>query len=222
MRAMAVSDVEKPRDYPILIRGQNSRRGDPAERTFLTILGNHPLNEGSGRKQLAEALVSPENPLTARVLINRVWDWHFGQPLVNTPSDFGVQTAAPLQLELLDYLANWFLTEGGQSLKNLHRHLLTSQAYQLSSAHPNPQADPENLYFTRANRKRLPFEAMRDSVLAASDSLKLDLGGRPVTWTSPQADERRSVLRVHRPLPARYDVGYVRFPQPGFAQPEAL
>ncbi|MEM1294701.1 MAG: PSD1 and planctomycete cytochrome C domain-containing protein [Verrucomicrobiota bacterium] len=219
IRAMAVQEVEKPRDYPILIRGQGSRRGDIAERAFLKILGNDPLQEGSGRKQLAESIVDPDNPLTARVFVNRVWGWHFGQPLVDTPSDFGVQTEMPLHHELLDYLANWFLNEGGQSLKNLHRHLLTTEAFQLSSS-PASDHDPENLYFTRVNRKRLSFEKMRDSILLASNSLELEVGGRPVKWNDPGADERRSIygfIDRYRldPMLATFD-----FPNPDLHSPQ--
>ncbi len=218
MRAMTVQDVEKPRDYRILIRGQQSRQGEIANRTFLKVLGEAPLTDGSGRQQLAQSIVDPANPLTARVFVNRVWGWHFGQPLVNTPSDFGVQTDLPLQHELLDYLANWFLTDGEQSLKKLHRHLLTTQAFQLSST-PATKDDPENLYFTRANRKRLSVEAMRDSILTASESLEPELGGRPVKWSEPQADERRSIYGIVdryrlEPMLATFD-----FPNPDLHSP---
>lgn len=219
IRAMAVQDTDKPRDYPILIRGQGSRRGDIAERAFLKVLGSAPLQEGSGRKQLAESIVDPDNPLTTRVFVNRVWGWHFGQPLVDTPSDFGVQTELPLQHELLDHLANWFLTDGEQSLKKLHRYLLTTEAFQLSST-PVSDHDPENFYLTRANRKRLSIEKMRDSILLASNSLEMELGGRPVKLTSPQADERRSIygfIDRYRldPMLATFD-----FPNPDLHNPQ--
>ncbi len=140
-----------------------------------------PVREGSGRYELAEALASPQNPLTARVIVNRIWAWHFGQGLVSTPSDFGSRSDPPSHPELLDYLARWFI-ENGWSLKKLHRLILSSATWQQqSSFREQPyQTDPGNRLLWRMNRRRLDFESMRDSMLAVSGLLDRSMGGVPV------------------------------------------
>src|SRR5205814_2001613 len=152
-------------------------------RQFLEVIAGaqrKPFEHGSGRLDLAEEIVSPKNPLTARVLVNRVWGWHFGQPLVATPSDFGVRTAPPVQRELLDWLAVSFV-ENGWSVKQLHCLIVLSNTYRQSSDENAKAAavDPDNQLVYRFNRHRLEFEAMRDTVLAVSGALELRAGGIP-------------------------------------------
>src|SRR5690606_6565181 len=150
-----------------------NRRGDPVERHAPRILDpqeEKPFTKGSGRLELAEKIVSPENPLTARVLVNRVWGWHFGNPIVSTTSDFGSRAEEPSHPELLDYLAWSFMHEDNWSLKRLHRRILLSTAYlQASEDRPEARAvDSENRLLWRQNRQRLDFESMRDSMLSVS------------------------------------------------------
>src|SRR5207245_603958 len=123
----------------------------------------------SGRLELARSIASPENPLTARVLVNRVWERHFGRGLVATPSNFGNLGERPSHPELLDYLASRFIASGW-SLKSLHRTIMLSATYQLSSASDAQgiALDPENTLLWRANRRRLEVEAWRDAMLAVS------------------------------------------------------
>jgi len=144
-----------------------------------------PKSEGRGtsgrRAALAEWLTSKSNPLTARVIVNRVWQQHFGRGLVGTASDFGVKGDAPSHPELLDWLANWFMEEGW-SLKKLHRLLATSDAWRQSSEFnaAAQSADPENHLLWRFNRRRLPGEAIRDASLSISGMLNPAMGGQSV------------------------------------------
>jgi hypothetical protein len=132
----------------------------------------------SGRLELARWLVRPEHPLTARVMVNRVWRWHFGQGLVPTPDNFGRLGERPANQPLLDWLTHRFIEEGW-SLKKLHRRLMLSATYQLSTKHPQGSfdADPENRLHWRANVRRLESEAIRDGLLAVSGTLDLTKGG---------------------------------------------
>src|SRR5690606_7503636 len=144
--------------------------GEPVPRRYLAVLAKDEpssFDTGSGRLELAKAIASRENPLTARVLVNRVWMYHLGKPLVASPSDFGLQIDAPTHPELLDYLS-WHFMEGGWSIKDLHRTIMMSETYQQASFdRPDAHArDPENRLVWRQNRRRLDFEAMRDAVLA--------------------------------------------------------
>jgi hypothetical protein len=175
-------------------RGNPANKGEEVPRRFLTFLGGQTFAEGSGRLELARAVASPENPLTARVWVNRVWMNHFGQGLVRTPSDFGLRSEPPTHPELLDWLARRFVADGW-STKNLHRRIVLSQAYRQSSQ-DNPAfrlSDPENRLLWRAGRRRLDFEAMRDSFLAVSGRLDLAVGGKPVPLHRPPFSPRRSL-----------------------------
>src|SRR5207244_5839802 len=136
---------------------------------------------GSGRLELARAIVSRDNPLTPRVYVNRVWLHHFGEGFVSTPGDFGVRTDEPIYRGLLDYLAASFL-ESGWSTKSLHRLILLSATYQQSSDAPaaSLKVDPDNRLFSRMNRQRLDFEAVRDTLLALAGKLDPSVGGLPV------------------------------------------
>jgi hypothetical protein len=196
-RAMALIDAPAPVEPHIFLRGNPDRPGEPVKRQFLAVLSHgdrRPFEQGSGRLDLASAIASRDNPLTARVLVNRVWMHHFGSALVRTPSDFGVRSEPPSHPALLDWLAVTFMDDGW-SLKRLHRLILLSSAYQQSSDDRGDCAavDPENRLLWRMNRRRLDFEAMRDSYLAVSGRLDGAIGGRPIDiWAQPFSG-RRSV-----------------------------
>src|SRR5258708_7188706 len=144
--------------------------------------------------ELAQAIASPSNPLTARVIVNRVWMHHFGKGLVATPSDFGARGAPPTHPELLDYLAATFIEEGW-SLKRLHRRLLLSNAWQQASDDRSEglKIDPENRWLWKMNRHRMQFEPMRDALLAVAGRLDPTLGGRPVDLYARPFPTRRGV-----------------------------
>jgi hypothetical protein len=197
-RAMLVNDAMRAKDSPVFIRGESQSRGDIVPRRFLEILSPNrqplPFKEGSGRLELAQSIASNANPLTARVLVNRVWMHHFGEGFVRTPDDLGVQSEPPSHKELLDYLANFFM-EQGWSMKKLHKAIMLSRVYQESSQTNAKfeQMDPENRMLWRANIRRLDFEALRDSLLVFSGKLDRTVGGKPVNLTDEPYSYRRSV-----------------------------
>ena len=197
-RAMVVADKAKPTNSPIFIRGQAQTRGEIVPRSFLEILSPDrkpvPVTEGSGRYELAKCIASKENPLTARVIVNRVWMHHFGEGFVATPDDLGTMSEKPTHPELFDFLANWFM-DNGWSLKKLHKFIVLSRIYQESS-HTRPEyevIDPGNRLIWRANVRRLEFEAMRDSLLVFSGNLDRTVGGKPINLTDEPYSFRRSV-----------------------------
>jgi hypothetical protein len=195
--AMIVADAKNPRNSPIFIRGEQNNRGPVVPRRFLEILAGKdrkPFTHGSGRLELAEAIATKDNPLTARVAINRMWMHHFGQGFVRTPDDLGVQSEAPSHPELLDYLASQFVTSGW-SIKAMHRMIMLSSTYQQSSE-TNPEyanTDPDNRLLWHANLRRLDFEAVRDEMLQFTGKLDVTLGGKPVNLTEEPYSNRRSV-----------------------------
>jgi mono/diheme cytochrome c family protein len=196
-RAMIVRESETPHHPHVFIRGNHNRPGEEVPRQFLSVVAGptrQPFKAGSGRLELAQAILSPDNPLTARVLVNRVWMHHFGSPLVNTPSDFGVRSQRPVQADTLDYLAA-HLRDTGWSLKQLHCGIVLSSTYRQASAPRDDcaQVDPENTLYWRANRRRLEFEALRDATLAASGELDTTMGGRPVELAKEPYSLRRSI-----------------------------
>jgi mono/diheme cytochrome c family protein len=196
-RAMIVRESETPHNPHVFIRGNHNRPGEEVPRQFLGVVAGparQPFKTGSGRLELAQAILAPDNPLTARVLVNRIWMHHFGSPLVNTPSDFGVRSERPVQADTLDYLAAQ-LRDTGWSLKKLHRAIVLSNTYRQASA-PREECmnvDPDNSLYWRANRRRLEFEALRDAILAVSGELDTTMGGRPVELTKEPYSLRRSV-----------------------------
>jgi hypothetical protein len=195
-RAMVLHDG-KLEDPVIFKRGNASMRGDTVPRQFLAMLAGAdrtPFSVGSGRLEMAEAIVSPDNPLTARVLVNRVWHWHFGRGLVRTVDNFGVIGDTPSHPELLDYLAEAFV-QNGYSVKWLHRHILSSKTYcQASVFRPaSMEIDPENVLLWRFPRKRLDFEALRDAILQASGGLNKEMGGQPFDLAKRPFGTRRSI-----------------------------
>lgn len=185
-----------PTDLKVYVRGNPTKFGDLAPRRFLHILaGDDPkhFTEGSGRKELAEAIADRKNPLTARVFVNRVWQQHFGRGIVGTPSNFGSLGERPTHPELLDWLAATFVENGG-SVKALHRQIVTSETYRRSvtADAANEGIDADNRYLWRANRRRLPVEAWRDSLLAVSGRLDPTFGG-PTTNLDAADNVRRTV-----------------------------
>ncbi len=243
-RAMVVQDSPQPFEPRLFQRGNPNRLGERVPRQFVAVLSpeRQPFRQGSGRLELARAIVDPANPLTARVIVNRVWMHHFGEGLVDTPGDFGLRSNPPSHGELLDYLAATFI-ERGWSLKDLHRRIMNSAVYQQSSecgirnaelarsdAEPSANSafriphsaltiDPENRLLWRMNRRRLEFESLRDALLAVSGSLEPRLGGPPVEIFGGQFVPRRSIYgAIDRmdlpPLLSTFD-----FPSPATLSP---
>jgi mono/diheme cytochrome c family protein len=207
--AVILEDRDNPVPGRIFKRGNPARKGDEVPRQFLQLLSGperHPFRTGSGRLELAQAIIHPDNPLTARVIVNRVWAQHFGRGLVATPGDFGTRAATPSHPQLLDWLAVWFV-EHDWSLKELHKLLLTSETFQQTSTGPaQPEAvadaiqrDPENHLLWRMNAHRLSFEELRDSLLAACGDLDTAVGGPPVQLlTQPFSNRRTLYGRIDR------------------------
>jgi hypothetical protein len=184
-RGMVLVDKKKPVDPVIFRRGQPGNRGDKVPRRFPQVLahvdGGQPFANGSGRLELAQAIANPKNPLTARVIVNRVWQHQFGEGLVRTASDFGSRGETPSHPELLDYLSAEFMADGW-SIKRLQRRIMLSSTWRQSSgfrqvAHDK---DPENRLLWRMPRRRMEFEPLRDRLLVAAGRLDLSIGGRSV------------------------------------------
>ena len=205
--AMVVADSERPKNTNVYIRGDRNKQGPVAPRQFLEILAGpdrQPFFDGSGRRELAVAIASRTNPLTSRVLVNRVWMHHFGAGIVSSPDDFGNMSEKPSHPELLDWLSANFV-DAGWSLKKLHRKILTSQTYRQSA---NPQLNPlvaqkgevdptkvdaGNKFLWRSNLRRLDFECIRDAMIMLTGKMDLSVGGRPVNITEEPISYRRSI-----------------------------
>jgi hypothetical protein len=203
--AFAVNE-DKPHNARIQKRGEPRDLGDEVPRRFLEILGGDRLPSeatGSGRLQLAEWLTRPENPLTARVMVNRIWQHHFGVGLVATANDFGARGQRPSHPELLDYLAAEFV-RSGWSIKALHRLILMSAVYQQASINPEaanpPSVDADNRLLWRYPRRRLDAESIRDALLAISGKLDRSQGG-----AHPFPPVRQWGYTQHAPFAAVYD-----------------
>jgi hypothetical protein len=194
--ALVLSDRSGEPNPRVFRRGSPSQPGPEVPRQFLGILAGadrRPFQHGSGRLELARAITAPSNPLTARVLVNRVWQHHFGVGLVGTPSDFGLRAPAPSHPELLDWLALRFM-EDGWSLKSLHRMILLSAVYQTAHRTP-PAGDPEQRLLSAFPGRRLEFEQIRDGMLAASGELNPELGGKPAELLDA-SNRRRTVYAL--------------------------
>lgn len=196
-RGMVLTENPTPHNPRIFVRGSPHNLGAEVPRQFLQLIAGperKPFQKGSGRLEFAEAIASRDNPLTARVIVNRVWLNHFGAGLVRTPSDFGVRSDPPANPELLDYLAAWFM-DNGWSLKKLHKLILLSSTYQQSSEQNDEYAlkDPNNTLLWRMNRRRLEFEPFRDTLLATSGRLDFKQGGHAVEITTKPFTTRRTV-----------------------------
>ncbi len=205
-RAFAVAEGT-PANARVQKRGEPNVPGDEVPRGFLQVLGGQKLPpevKDSGRLQLADWIVDPKNPLTARVMVNRVWQYHFGKGIVQTPSDFGARGKAPTHPELLDYLARRFI-ESGWSIKAMHRAIMLSQCYQLAGSDDarNDAIDAANDYLWKFNRRRLSAEEIRDAMLAVSGDLDPSMAGPHLfppahTWDFTQ----------HRAFSAVYDTNH--------------
>ncbi|MBA3485067.1 MAG: DUF1553 domain-containing protein [Pirellulales bacterium] len=190
-------DAATPVEPHIFLRGNSGTPGAQVTRHFLSCLSEgepQPFKTGSGRLELAQAIGSRDNPLTARVWVNRIWTKLFGRGLVTTPSDFGVRGEAPSHPELLDWLAVTFMDEGW-STKRLIRRVVLSSAYRQASGPREDcrEADPENALMARMNRRRLDLEAARDSLLVAAGRLDETMGGPSVQLTQAPFPARRAV-----------------------------
>jgi hypothetical protein len=211
-----LSDASSAADAPVLIRGNPSTPGSKVPRHFLTVLGGDraAFARGSGRLDLALAIASKGNPLTARVMVNRIWKHHFGRGLVETPSNFGALGERPSHPELLDWLARRFISSGW-SLKALHREIMLSSTYRQSSRlDSNCYAkDPENVLLWRMNRQRLDVEAWRDAILAVAGRIDSKIGGPSVSLDTA-ANERRTLYAAI----SRHDLAWMLrlfdFPDP--------
>lgn len=198
-RAMTLEDTPVPFAAYVFKRGNPNNRGEAVSRRFLSVLSNDPAQpvafpNGSGRLELAQGIASRDNPLTARVLVNRIWAQHFGRGLVATPSDFGTRSDPPSHPALLDYLA-WTFMEQGWSIKQLQREIVLSATFRQAS-HDRPEgvaADPENRWLWRMNRRRLDFEGQRDSLLLATGNWDKTVGGPSINLLAHPGPRRRTI-----------------------------
>ena len=218
-----VRDHKKPTNLKVHLRGDPKDLGPEVPRRFLTILSKdeNPPNfqKGSGRLELAEAIASPDNALTARVFVNRIWGELFGTPLVTTTSNFGTLGTPPSHPRLLDDLAVRFM-ESGWSMKWLMRELVLSSTSRQSSDISGAmlERDPANIFYSRANRRRLDIEMWRDAIYAAAGTLDLKVGGPSFEVSAPDANRRAVYARISRlklnPMLALFD-----FPDPNLHSP---
>ena len=181
-RAMTIADKDAPQDSHVFLRGNPGRKGDLVSRRMPALLGGAAVAQGqSGRLDLARTIVAPTNPLAPRLVVNWVWMHHFGRGLVDTPGDLGLRGAAPSHPDLLDDLARRFVDEGRFSLRWLHREIVMSRTWRQSAAIRSElaAADPDNLLYARASRRRLDWEAWRDGLLAAAGTLDPRRRGGP-------------------------------------------
>lgn len=205
-----IEDTKQPNDLKVFLRGNPYSFGEDAPRAFPAILSGGKsmlFTEGSGRLELAEAII--RQPITARVIANRIWRWHMGRGIVDTPSNFGMVGDRPTNPELLEYLATTFI-EGGMSWKKLHKRILMSRVYQLSSAPvaANLGKDADNRYFWRANRTRLEAEGIWDALLQASGALDLSNIGGPSIELSEKTTRRGVYAKVSRMYPSDFQITF--------------
>jgi hypothetical protein len=192
----------KPHNARIHLRGNPKKLGEQVPRRMPTVFGGQPVSgSGSGRLELAVWLANPRHPLTARVMVNRIWQGHFGAGLVKTPNNFGTRGEPPTHPELLDYLARRFVA-GKWSIKAMHRQIMLTDAYQRSAANDarHAEADPDNSLLWRFSRRRLSAEEIRDSLLAVSGELDRVAGG-----AHPFPPENQRNYKQHNPFVAVYD-----------------
>jgi hypothetical protein len=209
--ACAVQEGERVHQK-VFVRGDYNSLGADAPPAFPVVLsgdGPPPAVKGSGRLELAEWLTRPDHPLTARVMANRIWYWHFGEGIVRTPDNFGNMGERPTHPELLDYLASEFV-RSGWSVKALHRLILMSNTYRMSSS-AGAEAirnDPENRLFSRFPRRRLAVEEIRDALLAIDGTLDYAMGGTLQTGTGTDGENSNGRLSL-RPETVRRRMVYL-------------
>ena len=195
-RAMSLLDKENIQEPHVFLRGTFGARGDRVPRRFPVALSPSgkervKYKKGSGRLELAESILDTSNPLTSRVMVNRIWKHLFGKGIVRTPSDFGLMGENPTHPELLDHLANSFM-KNGWSIKKMIRTIVLSKTYR-QETRKLPVKDPDNLYLSSMNRKRLNFEAMRDGMLQVSGELDLTMDGPSQKLEIKPYSKRRAV-----------------------------
>jgi hypothetical protein len=198
-RAMALEDAPTPVVAHVFLRGNQNNLGPEVPRQFPEVLAGDkrkPFTQGSGRLELAQAIANKDNPLTARVMVNRLWLHHFGEGIVRTPSDFGARGEPPTHPELLDWLASTFMKEGW-SVKKMQRLIVLSQTYQQESREDaaDKAADPENRLLSHQNRRKLEFEPLRDALLLVSGRLDPRMGGKgdDIAMGNGPFSQRRSI-----------------------------
>jgi hypothetical protein len=212
-----IKDKKEPADSKVYIRGDEKNQGEIAPRRFLSVLSGgepEPFRNGSGRLELAERIASAANPLFARVMVNRIWQHHFGEGLVRTPSNFGQLGERPTHPELLDYLAARFV-EHKWSIKAMHREIMLSAAYQRSSevSAANLAVDPANRLLWRSNlQPRLDVESLRDALLAVSGELDQSIGGPPLALD--ENNRRRTVYALVNRTKPDAELAMFDFPNP--------
>ena len=218
--AMGVRETDVITELPLHKRGSPTDLGDPVERRFLEVLSSEDgpklFEKGSGRLELAESIVS--HPLAARVIVNRVWKWHFGTGIVDTPSNFGRVGDKPSHPQMLDYMAQRFV-DNGMSIKQLHRDILLSHTYRQTSAKNEMafQKDPQNRLYWRFSRQRLDAEQIRDSLLFVSGVLDTkEVGGPSGDIDSPKLKRRAVYGTVSRFLMADFHKTF-DFPNPSIS-----
>ncbi len=187
-------------DAKMHLRGDPQKLGEPVARHWIQVLGGQTLKnpKQSGRVELADWI--SQHPLTARVMVNRIWQWHFGQGLVRTPNDFGSRGELPIHRELLDELAAEFI-RSGYSIRAMHRLMMNTEAYQRACDVPEAmmELDPENRYLARFARRRLTAEEIRDSLLVASDRMDFS-----IPHSHPFPPESTWTFTQHAPFNAEY------------------
>ncbi|MFM7320794.1 MAG: DUF1553 domain-containing protein [Armatimonadota bacterium] len=204
-RAMAVDERETV-DLKLQFRGNYLTEGAVCQRAFPTVLrGENPPAvpaKASGRRELAEWMTRPTNPLTSRVFVNRVWRWHFGRGLVATPDNFGTLGEAPSHPELLDHLATAFVRDDHWSLKALHRRIMTTRTYRMASTHDDRAVakDPADIWLWRFPRRRLTVEELRDSIHFVAGTLDRGMGGSLLGFR-----DRQYVTDTANADPVKYD-----------------
>jgi hypothetical protein len=192
----------QPVAQKVFLRGDHNNEGEDAPKAIPAILRAHTEQPafagGSGRRELAEWLTRPEHPLTARVMANRIWLWHFGEGIVRTPDNFGKMGERPTHPELLDWLAREFV-KSGWSVKAMHRMLMLSSTYQMASGVSDQAftADPENKLFSRFNRRRLNVEELRDGLLAIDGTIDLTMGGTLQKGTGTDSENSNDRLSLN-------------------------
>jgi cytochrome c553 len=210
-RAMAILDADHPVDSHVFLRGNAGRPGEKVERRLPKLLGGTAVaRDSSGRLDLARAIISPTNPLSARMIVNWAWAHHMGRGLVDTPSDLGLRGEPPSHPQLLDDLARRFIDEGKWSLRWLHREIVTSRTWRQSTAIRADLAerDPDNRLSGRANRRRLDWEAWRDSMLVAAGTLDRGRDGGP--GIDPLAETAMSTRSLYGRLDRQNVPGILR------------
>ncbi len=213
-----VADLPQPVDVRLNLRGNPHNLGDPVPRRFLTVLSTpdaKPFVQGSGRLEFANALIA--SPIFSRVYVNRVWKWHFGSGIVNTPDDFGIRGDAPSNPALLEYLAADFQAKG-MSLKALQREIMLSAVYQQGDEESQDahEKDGANRFYSHFSRQRMDAETLRDSVLAVAGDLDSKDAGGPPSELKLDTTRRTVYLKVSRFHLAQY-LEVFDFPNPGFS-----